>query len=71
MEAAGIKRSTSVYSQRGASPSKGIPKSRSSSSTKSSGTGKFSQLNLYRDFFAILGRGPRAFQIRKSSIVNP
>ena len=28
-------------------------------------------LQLIRDFFAILGRGPRAFQIGKISVVNP
>ena len=29
------------------------------------------RLGKYRDFFAILGRGPRAFQVGKISTVNP
>ena len=28
-------------------------------------------VSLCRDFFAIMGRGPRAFQIGKNSAVNP
>ena len=39
-------------------------------------TGKWYTTSRYpkmhsRDFFAILGRGPRAFQIGKISVVNP
>ena len=26
---------------------------------------------FYQGFFAILGRGPRAFQVEKMSVVNP
>ena len=35
------------------------------------GSGARKKLRLFRDFFAILGKGPKAFQIGKIRAINP